>query len=295
MVSVPIPLNGMPRAHLAGIAWMLFTGVCFVAVNAIVRWIGSDLPAAESAFIRFAFGLLFLVAPLRTALRGGFPRPVWGMFLLRGALHVCAVLLWFFAMARITVAEVTAIGFLNPVIVTAGAALFLGERLGWRRMVAIGMALVGAVVVLRPGLRELQAGHLAQLSAACFFGVSYLIAKRLSAVAPASAVVAMMSMTVAIGLAPLAAAVWVPPSAAQVVALAATAMFATLGHYAMTRAFAAAPLTVTQPFVFVQLVWASLLGIAVFHEPLDPWVLVGGGVMIAAVTWITWRESQLRA
>ena len=170
------------RSNLVGIGWMLVTGLFFVAVNGTVRWIGDDLPAAQSAFLRFVFGLLFLAVPLARALRTGFPAPVWRRFVLRGAIHVCAVVLWFYAMARIPVAEVTAIGFINPIVVTAGAALFLGERLGWRRVLAIGVALGGALIVLRPGVRDLEPGHLAQLCAAVCFGSSYLIAKQLTRV-----------------------------------------------------------------------------------------------------------------
>lgn len=295
MSTVPTspPVLSSARQNLIGIGWMLLTGINFVAVNGLVRGIGSQLPAAEGAFIRFAFGLLFLIFPLRRALAAGFPAPVWRLFVLRGGLHVVAVILWFYAMARITVAEVTAIGFLNPIIVTIGAALFLGETLGWRRTLAIVVALNGALIVLRPGLRELGAGHLAQIAASVGFGLSYILAKRLAAQVSAATVVAMMSLTVCVGLAPLAIAVWVPPTPVQIAALAATAVFATAGHYCMTRAFAAAPLTVTQPVVFLQLVWASLLGVLVFHEPLDGWVLIGGAIMIAAISWITWREARL--
>ncbi|SIP88363.1 Threonine/homoserine efflux transporter RhtA [Paracoccus thiocyanatus] len=281
------------RSDLRGILWMLATGICFVGMNGTVRWLGTALPAAEGAFIRFAFGLLFLVPALLPALRRGFPAPVWRLFALRGGLHLLAVILWFYAMARITVAEVTAIGFLNPILVTAGAALLMGERISWRRALAIAVALAGAMMVLRPGIRALEPGHVAQLSAALVFALSYLVAKRLSELVPASVVVAMMSLTVCIGLAPVAALVWVPPTLGQCAVLACTALFATAGHYAMTRAFAAAPLTVTQPITFLQLVWASLLGALVFAEPVDPWVLAGGAVMIAAISFITWREAGL--
>lgn len=282
------------RRDLAGLGWMLATGLCFVAVNGIVRNLNGALPAPQAAFIRFFFGLLFLIPVLATSLRQGFPRGLWALFALRGALHVVAVIAWFYAMSRITVAEVTAIGFLNPIIVTIGAALFLGERLALRRVLAIGVALIGALIVLRPGLRELDPGHLSQVGASITFGASYLIAKQLSSRVPATTVVAMMSLTVAVGLAPLAWVVWVPPTLSQILWLALVAVFATLGHYTMTRAFAAAPLTVTQPVTFLQLVWASLLGVFVFHEPLDQWVIIGGAVMIGAISYITWREARLR-
>ncbi|RMC34456.1 DMT family transporter [Paracoccus alkanivorans] len=274
---------------------MLVTGLCFVAVNGIVRGLEGALPAPQAAFIRFLFGTGFLLPVLLPALRRGFSAPVWQLFALRGVLHVMAVIGWFYAMSRITVAEVTAIGFLNPIMVTVGAALFLGEKLAARRIAAIFVALLGALIVLRPGIRELDPGHLSQLGASVTFGVSYLLAKHLSDRVPAAVVVAMMSLTVSVGLAPLAYAVWVPPSIAQIGWLGLVAVFATLGHYTMTRAFAAAPLTVTQPVTFLQLIWASLLGVLVFHEPLDGWVILGGGLMIGAITYITWREARKRA
>ncbi|WP_265500353.1 DMT family transporter [Paracoccus beibuensis] len=283
------------RRDLVGIGWMLATGFCFVAVNTVVRALDGAVPAGQAAFIRFLFGLAFLLPITWPALRHGFPLPVWRLFALRGALHVVAVVAWFYAMSRITIAEVTAIGFLNPIIVTIGAALFMGERLAARRIAAVCVALVGAFIVLRPGLRPLDPGHLSQVLAAVAFGASYLVAKRLSGQAPATVVVAMMSLMVSVGLAPLAWAQWVTPTTGQVAALALVAVFATAGHYTMTRAFAAAPLTVTQPVTFLQLVWASLVGVLVFHEPLDGWVMTGGALMIGAISYITWREARLRA
>lgn len=288
-------MNAQTRRDLAGIGWMLATGLCFVAVNGIVRWLGGAVPAPQAAFIRFLFGLAFLGPVLLPALRAGFSPRVWRLLTLRGALHVLAVIAWFHAMSRITVAEATAIGFLNPIIVTIGAALIMGEHLAARRIAAVGVALLGALIVLRPGLRELDPGHLSQIVAAMAFGASYLVAKRLTEHVPAAIVVAMMSLTVSIGLAPIAWAVWVPPTWAQIGWLGLVAVFATAGHYTMTRAFAAAPLTVTQPVVFLQLIWASLLGVLVFHEPLDEWVILGGAMMIGAISYITWREARLRA
>lgn len=287
-------IDDQTRRDLAGIGWMLATGLCFVAVNGIVRWLGGALPAPQAAFIRFVFGLMFLGPLLVGALRRGFPIRVWQLLTWRAALHVVAVCAWFYAMSRITVAEATAIGFLNPIVVTVGAALFMNERLASRRIAAVCVALLGALIVLRPGLRPLDPGHLSQILAALAFGASYLVAKRITEHVPAAIVVAMMSLMVAIGLAPLAWAVWVPPTWAQIGWLGMVAVFATAGHYAMTRAFAVAPMTVTQPVTFLQLIWASILGVLVFGEPLDTWVILGGALMIAAISYITWREARLR-
>lgn len=275
-----------------GVLWMLATTLAFVGVNGIVRHLGTDLPAAQSAFIRFGFGLVFL-APALWSMRGTrLPEGIWPLFLWRGGLHVAAVIFWFWAMARVPVAEMAAIGFLNPVIVLVIAGLLLGEGLGRGRLVSVLVALVGALVVLRPGLREVTPGHLSQLAATVCFAVSYIFAKRLSGLAPASVVVGVLSVTVAVGLAPIAAWVWQPVSATQLAWLAGVAALATLGHYTMTRAFRAAPLAVTQPVTFLQILWATLLGALVFGEPVDGFVILGGALIVGAVSLNTWAEAR---
>jgi drug/metabolite transporter (DMT)-like permease len=277
---------------LHGVGWMLATGLCFVGVTGVVRYLGSELPAAQGAFLRFAFGVLFLLPSLLALWRGGLPAGAWPLFAGRGMVHAAAVICWFYAMARLPVAEVTAIGYLNPVLVSLGGALMFGEVMARRRVVTVLVALLGAVIVLRPGLRAITDGHLAQLAAALLFAVSYLLAKRLSQMVSAGAVVALLSVLVTILLAPFAWSVWVPVSTAQCAWLALVAAFATGGHYCMTRAFAAAPLAVTQPVTFLQLIWATLLGVLVFDEGIDPYVILGGAIIIAAVSWLTWREAK---
>ena len=286
---------------LHGVLWMLASGLCFVGVTGIVRYLGTDLPAAQSAFLRFGWGLVFLAPILPRLLRrarfAGFPPGAAGLFLVRALCHTLAVVLWFYAMARLPVAEVTAIGYLNPVCVTIGGVLIFGEAMAGRRLLATLAALVGALVILRPGLREISVGHLAQLGAAVCFAGSYLCVKRLSAFADAGLIVALMTASVALGLLPFALWVWVPVSLVQLGWIALVALFATVGHYCMTRAFVAAPLSVTQPVTFLNLVWATILGVAVFGESVDPYVLLGGAIIILAISLLTWREglAQRRA
>ena len=275
-----------------GVLWMLATGLSFVGVNGIVRYLGTDLPVAQSAFLRFAFGVLLLAPVLPRVFRAGFPAGAVRLFAWRGVAHTAAVLLWFYAMARIPVAHATAIGYLNPVILLITGALLLGERMTRRRILAVAVAALGSLIVLRPGVQALNLGHLSQIGAAVFFAASYLYAKRLSAIVSPTAVVALLSVCVTIGLAPIAAWVWVPVTSAQLGWLALVAALATLGHYLMTRAFQAAPFAVTQPVVFLQLIWATTLGALVFDEPVDGYVLLGGALIIGAISWVSWRDAQ---
>ena len=282
-----------PQRPLVAIFWMLVTGLCFVMVTALVKYLGARMPATQSAFLRYFIGFL-LLTPLFWRLRHvPVDRRLWIQFGARGVMHSLGVILWFFAMPRIPIADLTAINYLAPVYVTLGAALFLGEKLAFRRIAAVVAAVVGAVIVLRPGLREIGPGHWAMLAAALVFGGSYLLAKVTVDKAGPLMVNAMLTLLVTLALAPLPWAVWVPPTWQEIAVLCCVALFATAGHYTMTLAFAAAPVAVTQPVTFLQLIWATLLGVLVFGEALDLWVVVGGGVILGAVTFITWREAQL--
>lgn len=277
---------------LAGIFWMLLTGLCFVGVNGGVKYLGPELPAAQSAFLRFGIGALVFLPMLPKLWRVELSPKVWKLFGLRAAIHVLAVILWFYAMPRVPVAEMSAIGFLNPVIVLVVAGLLLGERLGLRRVMVVLAALAGAILVLRPGFREISEGHLAQLAATTSFAMSYVVARRLAQLAPATVVVAVLSISVTLGLLPLALWVWVPVTGEQLLWLTGVAALGTLAHYAMTKAFAAAPLTVTQPVHFLQIVWSAALGALAFGEAVDPWVMGGAAVIILAISLNTFAEAR---
>ena len=279
---------------LVGIMWMVTTGIMFVAVTAIVKHVGDDVPAAQAAFLRYVLGLVFLIPMIKPILAARLTRRQIWLFGWRGLAHTVAVVLWFFAMARIPIAEVTAMNYLSPVYVTLGAALFLGDRLPPRRLAAVIVALVGAMVILRPGIKAVEPGHVAMLATAVCFAAGYLITKQLSGEVSAPVIVGMLSITVTLGLAPFAVAVWITPTLEQLGWLFLVACFATAGHYTMTLAFAAAPLTVTQPVTFLQLVWAVLLGAVVYGEAVDGWVILGGAIIMASVSFITWREAVAR-
>jgi len=272
--------------------WMIATGLCFVAVTATVKMVGTEVPAAQSAFLRYALGLMFLI-PMWPAVRAArLDRRTWGLFGLRGVFHAIAVILWFYSMTRIPIADVTALNYLNPIYVMILAVLFLGERLGPWRIGAVAAAFLGTLIIVRPGFREIDLGHIAMLFTAVAMAASYFMAKFLTGKAKPQVVVFMLSVIVPVILLPFALAVWVPIGWDALGWLFLTASLATAGHYTMTLAFAAAPLAVTQPVTFLQLIWATLLGVLVFDEAADGFVMLGGALIIAAICGVTWRETR---
>lgn len=291
--TTPAVLPAPGNSPVAGILWMAATGLCFVGVTAGVKLVGSRIPAVESAFLRYLLGLVFLI-PMAGQLRAArIDRPLLRLFIIRGLFQATAVGFWFFAMTRITMAEVTAMNYLQPVYVTIGAALFLGEPIALRRLLAVLMGLAGMLIILRPGIRPLDPGHLAMLVTSVLFAGSYLIAKRLTGRATPAVIVAMMSLVVTVALMPVALRVWVTPTPGELALLFLVAACATAGHYTMTLAFRAAPMAVTQPVTFLQLVWSALVGAVFFAEPIDGWVVLGGGLIMGAVTFIALREARL--
>lgn len=282
------------NAPVQAVLWMFATGMAFVGVTVVIKFMDGRLPPFESAFLRYLLGLVFVVPMLRS-----FTSTTWTPRLhlvlgARGIVHAIGVGGWFYAMSRIPLAEVTAIGYLTPIFISIGAVFVLGEKMALRRTLAIVAAFVGSLIILRPGLREITPGHLAMLATALTFGVSHLLAKLGVRDSSPGVVVAMLSIWVPIALLPFAIATWVSPSGADLALLFLVACLATAGHYTMMLAFAAAPVSVSQPVTFLQLVWATLIGALMFGEAIDIWVVAGGVLILTSITYISWREAVLK-
>ncbi len=281
-------------ANLRGMLWMMLAGVAFVGFTGVVRHLGSDMHPAQAAFVRYLIGLVIL-APYFLRLRAAHLRSArLGLHAVRGLMHGVGVLLWFYAMTRIPIADVTALGFTAPVFATLGAALFLGERLQARRIGAVLMGLAGAMVILRPGFGAVDSGALAMLLAAPLFAGSDLTAKALVRTESDMAVVAYLAIAVTLVTLPPALLVWRTPTLEEVAWLGVTAILATLSHLCAARAYRWAELSVTQPVKYLQLLWATLLGYYVFTEVPDAWTWIGGAIILASATYIARREARLR-
>lgn len=281
-------------ANLRGIAWMLVTGMVFVIFTGIVRHVGSvmQMDPMQAAFIRYAFGLCIL-APVFWRLRAkGMLTRRLPLHAVRGFVHGVGVLLWFFAMTTLPIAEVTALGFIAPIFTTIGAALFLGEKLHVRRIGAVLIGFGGTLIILRPGIEVIAPGAIAQLIGAPLFAMSFIVTKRLTETESNMAIVAYLAVFVTLTLLPPALWVWRTPGWAELGWLFVAAGLATLGHLCLTQAIRSAQMTVLQPVFFLQLVWATLIGIYIFGEEPDFWTWVGGAVVVASASYIAHREAR---
>lgn len=285
-------IPGTAAGNLRGIGWMVLTGLFFVGVTGVVRYLGTDMSAPQAAFIRYAFGAILMIPIFLRLEKVALPPRIIGLHLGRGVLHGIGVSLWFFAMARIPIAEVTALGFTAPIFTTVGAALFLGEKLHLRRLGAVLVGFGGTLIILRPGFEVVSIGALAQVAAAPVFAGSFLIAKKLTETQSSTAIVAFLSIIVTLVLLPPALLSWRTPTAGELALLFLVAALATAAHMTLTQAFRSAEITVTQPAQFLQLVWATLLGLLVFGEQPVLWTWMGGAIIVASATYIAHRETR---
>ena len=278
---------------IVGILWMVITTILFVGVTATVRYLEGEVPAPQAAFLRYAIGTVMLAPSLINLTKFKPERSLFNKFVLRGFVHSIGVTLWFYAMSVMPVAEVTAIGFLTYIFVSIGASIFLKEKLHKHRLSAILISFIGALIILRPGFKVIESGQLGMLIATMVFTASYLIAKVVSKERTSSEIVAMLSIFTTIFLIPSAIYSWEPLSLEALLILSFTALIATLGHITMTKAIKAAPMVVTQPVLFLQLVWASMVGLFIFDEEFDLFVIIGGTIIMLCVCYVSYREHIL--
>ena len=278
--------------NVKGIGWMLLSGIMFIGVTGVVRYLGGEMHPIQAAFIRYAFGIV-LVVPVM--LRVGLYELLSARIRLhasRGLVHGIGVMLWFYAMSRLPIAEVTALGFTTPIFTAAGAMLILGERAKNYRVAGIVLGFIGTLIVLLPGLRIIDFGAVAMLIAAPLFACSLLMAKVATKTESSSVIVALLSVFCTLTLLPLALVYWRTPTMEEWLLLLLAAVFATAGHYFLTQAFQSAELSALQPFSFLQLVWATLLGLVVCSEQPDLWLWLGAGVIVFSATWIGRQEVR---
>lgn len=285
---------GARHDPLACALWMILSCALLAGLSIIVRYVTtSGVPPFQVVFLRVIFALITLLPVF--ALHGkSFVRtsqwPVYGIRAITGSI---AMLTWFSALALIPVGDVTAISFLAPVFATIGAALFLGEVVRIRRWVATLIGLMGALVILRPGVVELSLGSWLAVASAVAMGISTVFIKRLAdGDHPDKVVFISLLLQTPLTLIP-ALFVWQSPEAHLWPYLIAMGPIATLGHVTLTRAFAAAEASFTMTFDFARLPFAVVFGFAVFGETIDGWTWAGAAIIFAASVFIVHREAQL--
>ena len=277
---------------LQGICWIALSGLLFSILNAGLRYVSLDLPPMVTSFFRFLFGLVF-IAPivLRMGL-GVFRTKSPLMQVGRNVVHASAFAIWYTALPLIPLAEMTAIMFAGPLFITIGAALFLGEKVRWRRWAAIGFGFLGVLIIVRPGFANVGFGTWLMLSSVPVIAASQLIAKVQTKVDSTQTIICWQTILLILFFLPAALLQWKTPSVEQLVILLGCGLIGSAANMCMVQAFQVAEISAVQPMMFLNIVWASAWGLIVFADTPDFWTFVGAGVIIASTSYIARREAQ---
>ncbi len=280
------------RSNTLGVLLMAAATAVLAGMHALVRHVSAELHPFEIAFFRNLFGLV-VVLPLllRTGWAGLRTRQPL-LHGLRGLLSVTAMLTWFYGLSVVPIAEATALSFTAVLFASLGAVLILGERMRLTRWVGILLGFSGAMLILRPGWQQMDAGVLIVLVSALAWGSATVVVKRLARTDSIVAIVGWMTIAITVASLPPALMVWQWPTPVQLFWLGAIGALGTAGHLAMTKALKVADTTVVLPLDFTRLLWASLFGYLAFAELPDAWTWAGGAVIVLGATLVIYWESR---
>ncbi|MEM8787732.1 MAG: DMT family transporter [Pseudomonadota bacterium] len=282
-----------PQNSRAGIAFMLITTLIFAVQDAISRHLAVSYSILTIVMFRYWFFAAFVT--LRSAAQpGGVARVARsgapGLQIFRGVLLVAEVCVMVTGFKLLGLVESHAIFACYPLIVAALSGPVLGERVGWRRWLAVVAGLIGVLIVLRPGLKVFAPEALVPLAAACMFALYGLLTRRVAAWDRPETSLFYTAVAGAAAVTLFAPFSWTPmTTAADWAWMGALCVTGALGHYTLIKAYDLAEASTVQPFAYFQLVFAAALGIAVFGEVLEWPVAAGAALIIAAGLFTAWR------
>ncbi|MEQ1652500.1 MAG: DMT family transporter [Hyphomicrobium sp.] len=217
-----------------------------------------------------------------------------GLQITRSFLMLACTACNFIAVKYLRLDQTVAIAFLAPLVVAALAGPFLGEWVGWRRMLAILIGFAGILIVVRPGFTDVHWAFAVSFLSMLAYAFFMLLTRKLSTFDPPLVTLFYALLAGTILGAPLAFAAWVwPQSAMQWLQLLSLGAFGGMGHYLLILAYRLAPASSVSPFLYFQMISMVGLGYFVFNDVPDHWSLLGSAVVIASGVYLVHRERVL--
>ena len=276
--------------------FMVLASAGFAVNDAFMKTVAGEVPLLQAVFMR---GLLASVLIGALAWRAGAltwrPRRRDGRLIaVRGVGEIGGTICFLLALFNMPIAGATAILQSLPLAVTLAAAAFLGEPVGWRRYLAIAIGFLGVVIIVRPGSEHFNAYALWAVAAIGFIVARDLSTRQMSPGAPGLTVVfvTVSMLTAAAGIAALATD-WEPLGLRHILVFAVAAVCLLVGYMAAFVAMRAGEIGFVQPFRYSLLLWSILLGIVMFGEWPDAWMLAGSAIVVATGLFTFYRERRL--
>ncbi|MDX1485312.1 MAG: DMT family transporter [Alphaproteobacteria bacterium] len=276
-----------------GILWAVLSMVAFATIPIGVRFTTPHLPAAETVMLRnFLAVALMLPWVLGVGWRGLRPKR-FDLHLLRGTFNGIGMILWFWGLGLMPVADAVAIQFTLPLFALIFAVVFLGERVGLRRSSAALVGFAGALIIIRPGFAEVGWATAAVLGSAALYAATLVVMRSQSQNDRPLVIMFWSNLFIGLVAVPPAALVWVAPPPAAWPWLLFLACGGWLAHFSLTKALVTIDAKVAAPMDYLRLPFVVIAAYPLFGEFPDAWTWVGAAVIAASTTYIANRDARL--
>ncbi len=297
------PISSTGPDHAAkGIIALVVATLFFAAQDAITKHLTQSISVAQIVTVRFFFFSLFAIVyakrsmDIRVAFHSLRPK----LQILRGLLICAEIALFAFALHHLGLAEMHAIFACFPLIITALSVPFLGESVGWRRWMAVGLGFIGTLIIIRPGSEIFSPYAMIALACALMFAIYNLITRKVSRHDRFETSLLYFGVVGFIGSLVVVPFYWQTPNSDQVFWLGVISITGIVGHLLLIKALQLAPAVILQPFNYFILLWAMIIGYSVYGEVLQTNKLIGAtlvvisGIYIARREYVVARETRKR-
>jgi drug/metabolite transporter (DMT)-like permease len=274
---------------------MVLAMASFVTNDSFVKSLAGAVPVGEIVAIRGFFATVLIAGICAwQGVLGGLPQMFSKHVFVRALLDLVGTLLFITALLQMPLANLTSIMQTVPLVVALLAALFLGEKVGWRRSLAIAAGIVGVALIVKPSPSTFSIYEAFALTIVFSLAVRDIITRRIPAHVPSQIVALANALFVTIGGLGLALYEgFTPVSAWQVLTLAVAALFLALGYVFMVLTLRTGELSATAPFRYSIVVFAIISGVVVFHELPDRWAVAGIVLIVVSGLYAAHREAKL--
>lgn len=274
--------------RLRGIALLLAAMLLFACLDATAKHLSAKFPVPMLVWARYTFHFLLMLALLAPSLGWRLVRTARpGVQILRALMLVATTACGIAALKLMPLAETTALAFVSPLLVLLLAGPLLGEKVRPRHYLAVAAGMLGVLLIAPPGGALDTTGIALALGAALAYSLYQILTRRIAALESA---VTMVFYTALVGAVVMTLGLpWYwsgpMPNATEALLIAALGLLGGSGHFLLTRAFRLAPASTLSPLLYVQLIWATLLGWGVFGQLPDAWAMAGIAVIAGAGLW----------
>ena len=291
----PAPVGARP-AHgendqTRGILVLLLAIFLFTLMDATAKYLGQYYPVPQVVWARYMGNFVVVAIYFRTSFVPSLRSRQPGLQFLRALTQLASASLFFTSLQYIGIAEATAIMDINPVLITLGAGLFLGEYIGWRRILGIIAALIGAMIIIRPGMGVFHPAAILPLIGAFTYAAGALLTRVVRTDGLATSVVwSVLVGTIATSL--LVPFFWQPIQMEHLWAFLIIGLLGAVSQALIVYAFSLAEAGAIAPFGYTSLIWAALWGWLFWGVFPDQWTVIGAVIIVAAGLYIWSRENR---